>query len=420
MSDRESSHEDHFCIVPFVHFSSKPNGDARLCCLSTDAYVKSTGGKRMNIADHDLGAIWNSQWMKDMRLKMMGGETLPECRNCQKHEDHGKISKRTNENRKYGRLKDVLVGQAKKMGGKLKSMPIYYDLRLGNTCNLKCRICTPLSSTKWQGELSQIVGSELFSLYQEEYEASLYGMDWPKSKYFWTSFFKDVDSMEEIYISGGEPFLIKEHFELLRSLVEKKKNKDIRIRYNSNLTILPGEFIALASQFENIEIGCSFDGVAERNDWMRSPSEWSKLEANFYQLLEVLPQADISINCAVSVFNVFYLNEIYDFAEDVFARTGRKIEISLDVLNDPYYMAVQNLPASIKEKSIVRIEEYLQNKSLSKRAQKSLSQLLARLRTEKANPGAAELLAKHIKGFDEIRGQSFANVFPELKELLKC
>ena len=55
-----------FCIDPFIHLATRPLGIVKTCC-NTDMHIG-------NLNDDDLETLWNSEYMKNIRLKMLKGE----------------------------------------------------------------------------------------------------------------------------------------------------------------------------------------------------------------------------------------------------------------------------------------------------------------------------------------------------------
>ena len=83
---------DTFCALPWIHLATRPNGDVRLCCTANasgagDTDEKIVGllrkdGINLNLRDHSVGEIWNSQQMKETRLMMLRGEVPASCKKC--------------------------------------------------------------------------------------------------------------------------------------------------------------------------------------------------------------------------------------------------------------------------------------------------------------------------------------------------
>ena len=199
------------CVVPFVHLSTKPSGKVRLCCFSQD-YVKDNNGKVLHLGKESFSNIWNSPFMSNVRMRMLRGEKLEGCKNCWNEEAVGKQSKRNKENKRYlNKYKDRILS-AEKQNGYISQKPVYLDLRLGNHCNLKCRTCNPLFSSLWDKELTQHENEK-----EEIYNTSLLTEitpsinDWYQTKTMLDTIKEMSSDLERVYLSGGEPFLIKEH-----------------------------------------------------------------------------------------------------------------------------------------------------------------------------------------------------------------
>jgi MoaA/NifB/PqqE/SkfB family radical SAM enzyme len=109
----------------------------------------------------------------------------------------------------------------------------FIDFKLGNVCNLKCRICGSWSSSKWaQEELDY--GENPVAL------KNLREGGWPKrNPQFFEELKEDLKHVEYFEFTGGEPFMIQDHFKILMHCVEKGYARNIDIHYNTNGTQLP-------------------------------------------------------------------------------------------------------------------------------------------------------------------------------------
>lgn len=406
----------HFCVVPFVHFSCKPDGSPRVCCFSQNSYVLNDDGKRSHLSTQSIDEIWHSKWMNSFREKMFSQAIPPECRFCHNEEAAGKTSKRQSENRKYLENSKEIISNAKNHNGKINSPPIYFDLRLGNLCNLKCRTCNPLFSSAWAREVEAHPTNAVLQSYQSTLDQARLSESWHKSPDFWEQFHSIAGSIEEIYLTGGEPMLIKEHFSLLKFFTENDYAKNIYLRYNTNLTLLPEEFLKLAPSFKKISLSCSIDALREKNDWLRSPSKWSVIEENFNKTLLLPENVNIDINCTVSIFNVFYFDELFLFFKDIAHRTGRKVEVFPDILHEPEFMQLHLLPDGLKTQAKEKLMSLLGRSDLNSSEKKNISSLVKLLEVQNTNQ--ADLLNQlkdHIVALDKIRNEKFEMVFPELQ-----
>ena len=87
-----------FCMAPWTHTYISPQSERRMCCASREEHMmqrqyidasndKSTGKYKEvgTIEDYkpvSLEEHWNSPYMKDIRKKLMAGETIPQCAVC--------------------------------------------------------------------------------------------------------------------------------------------------------------------------------------------------------------------------------------------------------------------------------------------------------------------------------------------------
>ena len=77
-----------------------------------------------------LQKTWNSDYMKQARLKMKNGEVLEACTKCVEQEARGYKSMRNDHNEEENLEK---VNE----DGSMDTMPNSMELHFGNVCNLK-------------------------------------------------------------------------------------------------------------------------------------------------------------------------------------------------------------------------------------------------------------------------------------------
>ena len=112
---------DKYCVLPFMHLQVKPNQQYKPCCRFK---VRSHPElMKFNANKHTPGEVLNSDEWKELRNKMLSGESIEGCSRCYSEEDRNVSSMRIGANYKYGFQEDV----------KLK----YIEVSFGNFCNLK-------------------------------------------------------------------------------------------------------------------------------------------------------------------------------------------------------------------------------------------------------------------------------------------
>ena len=209
------------CILPWISIETTPLGNVRPCCLYRDELPD------IDLKTHTLQEAFDSKAMRDLRRSFRRGEKPDGCRNCWREEDAGKKSKREYMLEKF---KDEPVDYSTNSGNDL----VFIDLKLGNICNLKCRICGSWSSSTFAAEEVRFEGRDSFH-YQMLKDGA-----WPRrNQKFWTEIDKLMEQIRYLEFTGGEPFMIQEHFDLLQRMVDQGIASNVEIHYNTNGTQFP-------------------------------------------------------------------------------------------------------------------------------------------------------------------------------------
>ena len=127
-----------FCVYPWVHQMIETDGDVKLCCIAETPTSKETG-KHMNINRNKLSELWNDPYMQDIRRRMLEGKQVKDCGQCYRKEREGERSMRQVINPTW---------EIESPTTTVETMPRYLDLRFGNLCNLRCRMCTGMYSSE--------------------------------------------------------------------------------------------------------------------------------------------------------------------------------------------------------------------------------------------------------------------------------
>jgi len=380
---------DSFCILPWVHLHADTSGKIKSCCNANITFG--------NLSTHSWEEIWKGEKAEAFREKLISGEKDKRCSNCFNVEASGKKSIRQISNEKY---KDYIDAFPEK--------PIYLDIRFSNICNFKCRTCWHGASSKWFEDakvLKNTAGKEaIISLEQ-------------KSPGFIDDIIELIPDMEEIYFAGGEPFLMKEHFEIINALI-KAKNFDIKVRYNTNLSTFKYKESALfdsLKKFSDITFGISVDGIHAKGEYIRKGQNWEDLITNCFRLKNEIPQAKLEIHPTVSVFNILEIGSIHQY----FVNEGiiKINDIYLNFLERPDYYNVKILTKEAKSTITLTLEkhiEWIEGKSGDAEQFINLIDYLIKEDWSHKIP----FFLNETNKLDKIREESFARSFPELNHLL--
>ena len=355
-----------FCPLPWIHLATRPNGDVRVCCTANasgagitdekEAGLVKEDGVAMNLRDHTIEEVFNSSHMRRTRLQMIKGEVPVSCRKCFAEEEKGITSKRQWETREWATRLDLqkLVKQTKEDGTVPVNVP-YFDLRLGNLCQLKCIMCSPHDSSSWIKEWKlqypQYKNEELVKDqgWNEEFDYT-----WYKKGSFIESMKGQVENIQELYFAGGEPLLIPEHYKILEFLVEEGFAKDVNLRYNSNGLELPDKLFELWQHFKEVRFNFSIDAYGQRNNYIRYPSQWEDVAKNLKRLDEnTRDNTVINIACAVQLLNAGYIDELAEWKMDQgFSKINPSMFgggiIGTHLVYLPSYLNVRVLPQKAK------------------------------------------------------------------------
>ena len=340
-----------FCVMPWNSIATNASGNYRVCCNSKPGknFIKTKDQKDAKIFRVKPSEIWNSDTYKNLRKQMLDGVQPDMCERCFKEEATGIKSARQNWNDKwYDKDKEYTVES---------SLDIeYVDLRLGNLCNLKCRMCNPYSSNQWIDEWNTVVTTAKlvpdFPLTLEETDR-LSNMTWPEDPRTWASIIEIAESIEEIYLTGGEPTLAIEQYKLFDILIEKGLSKKIKLKYNTNLTNIPKKMIEYWSHFRTVQLNASIDAHGALNRYIRYPTGWSSVEKNIDKFLS-MPNVQVQIHCTVQMYNILNLKELFDWIK---AKTD--LTPYLNILNHPVCLNIQTLPLELKKLAEERLVNYL-------------------------------------------------------------
>jgi glutamate-1-semialdehyde 2,1-aminomutase len=234
---------------------------------------------------------------------------------------------------------------------------------------------------------------------------------WPRNNpVFWKEIAAVADQIRYIEFTGGEPFLIREHFELLSSLVSAGLAQNIEIHYNTNGTQFPVDAQSIWQYFKLVEIAVSIDDVGTRFEYQRTNAIWAEVTANierFKELRRNHSNIRLQFCSTVNAFNVYYLKELADF---VYAQDFDFVYWNM--LHEPYYYSIATLPESAKQ----AVAEHLRSAMVTDNIRKEFEQIIEFMMRGASLDGFN--LRRELANLDRRRGQNLAHVEPEFAGLI--
>jgi hypothetical protein len=343
------------------------------CCLST---------KQVEFADPV--EIWNSENLKALRQQNNDGIWDKECWECERLENSGRTSFRTDMINTFGVNYNL-------------SGPQRIDLLFDRSCNLACVTCGPESSTLWEKQLrdnrlpvKQYINDPDSNL--EQISNMLQSMD--------------LSNLGIVQMCGGETLLGNTYWraaEIIAKLVPDAKNKVILGFQTNGTQPIDEKHYKTIEKFKLVRFLVSIDGIHDRFEYLRWPATWNQVIDNIMSLRETVPvNTMFYVQEVTSCLNMFYYNEVRDWASKNFS-TNR--------LGDPTGHA--NQLAIHKHLDINNIT----NEYADAIKNTEMFQLLKPNWTE--NPDAVIKMLAELDKFDTIRNQNWRKTFPEVAEFYR-
>jgi hypothetical protein len=441
-----------FCALPWIHLATRPNGDARLCCVTnasgaasgdhTVGLVKNVNGTPANFGRDLPLEAFNNEYMQSVRKTMLAGEVPASCTKCFEEESNGVFSKRMWE--MYEWIEEGLdIEQLAKDTAEDGTIPVkvpYWDLRLGHTCNLKCIMCSPHDSSRWvqdHKQLTSITKSPII-LKQVEWDAKEFDNYWYEKPEFWDQVYSQIPHIKQLYFAGGEPLMIKEHRKFLEEIIRRGYSKQISLRYNSNGVLIDQNMIDIWTEFKQVRYAFSIDDVDQRNHYIRYPAEWSDIERALTMLDKTPAHIHTSIACAVQALNI---KNVTNFAKWKLEQGYEKINkfkfedfesgggiINMHLLYIPTFLSARILPKEDKQQVREQFmdfkdwlwKNYRQDDNFWQVNPYGWKRYEAILKFVEAQDHTHLLpdFQEYIRNMDRIRGTDSKSIFPDLAHLL--
>ncbi len=392
-----------FCILPWVSLEASPIGTVRPCCLADDELTDDNGNK-FSLLTADFADVQNSRAMTQLREEFLAGKKPQTCRKCWNEERAGRTSKRmhTLDRMKHMGISSEWTTAARPL--------MFLDLKLGNICNLKCRICGSWSS-------SQFATEELNDLHPDQNKKQTYAYQmlragsWPRENaQFWSQIDQHLADIRYIEFTGGEPFMIQEHFDMLQGIVDRGIADQVEIHYNTNGTQWPEQAQDIWRHFKTVEIAFSIDDLGARFEYQRTNAVWAEVLDNlskFRTLREQYPNIQLQCCSTVNVFNVRYIDELarwitvqgFDF-------------VYWNMMHDAWYFSIATLPDTAK----AAIAEHLRSADVPEQYRGEFDRIIDFMNRGASTDGF--MLRMKVADLDRKREQNLRDIEPELADLI--
>jgi MoaA/NifB/PqqE/SkfB family radical SAM enzyme len=435
---------DTFCPIPWIFQAVRANGDIRVCCQANvtknKGVIRKEDGTAYNAGVDVLQDARNADFMKDIRANMLTGKWSEECGRCRSEEENGLNSRRQYEQQNWPQFTLEKAQQQTDLDGSIdiEETPVeYYDLRFGNFCNLKCRMCGPTDSDAWYDDWIKLTGKNTFKDTSGEVEIKMVGnklcaseFDWPSHEPFWEQLEANAHNIKHVYFAGGEPMLIERHYDFLERCIENGSAKNMIVEYNTNMSTLPSRVLKLWESFKQVRVGASVDGMGSVLEYQRHPAKWNKILKNLH-LLDNSPSNIMGwLAFTVTAYNVNHMIEFmkWKLTDSKFKKinsTKKRPIITHHVAHHPKHLNIRVLPNDMKEEILVKFDEFLSwcqdqdlpantlNKAIDIR-----NSVVKYMTSESYYDTHWNEFLKYTQDLDRIRGESLLDIEPMFSEYI--
>ena len=327
-----------FCIMPWVGVATDVTGGLHPCCWmelnKEDVYTE------------DFAEYKKSEYLNKYKKDFLNGAWPDACARCKINEERGNGSKRIRENFQYN-----------KKNGDWNNLPEEFsviDIRLSNVCNLGCISCSPKSSSYIKQEVEKHGLDKFPKKTQVHYhEFATRNLINPYTDKNVSDLTDMIDKDARIYITGGEPSLVKKAKDLLLTLRDKGLNESVHLEFNSNFQALNQTWIDILKYFKG-EMWPSLDGVSDVAEYARYPSSWKRVDTNLQVFKNQCQNWRIRIMPTISILSIFGLKDLYDYTYNTLAtpeevKNGRVRLTPNNRLYEPKWLDIRNLPKQLKD-----------------------------------------------------------------------
>ena len=256
------------------------------CCLFENKPTESFPVNEINFTDFNKNFISNIE-------SVMETSWHPGCKSCEVDEQEGFKSIR----KKFNQI----------LTGKEKSIE-YIEVFFSNQCNLACKMCSPMHSSK----LQQLI--ELNPHLQKWYGNS----EIKSNNYNLESIFKDVDltNLKTVNFIGGEPFISSDLDNFLDFLETKNLTKKLTCSIYTNGTFFPVKFLDKLKKFKAVIILISVDGVGSLANYIRTGFEWETIHKTIDVWIDFKkdnPNIYLKLTHTLQAYNIHQFDSVAEF-----------------------------------------------------------------------------------------------------------
>ena len=228
-------------------------------------------------------------------------------------------------------------------------------------------------------------------------------------------------NLQWVALRGGEPLYDERCLALLQWFVDSGLSENIMLDISTNETVYNENFRELFKKFKRVDLLVSIEGTDDLYSIIRGGKyTWEDLNKNIEKFYDI-PNLDMVFAVTVMSTNIFNLDEVWNW----FAKYhNKRASIAMtNVVVDPAYLNIANLPAELKQKALDKISS-IPSETLWPAGsyhnetggyQTGIDDIRKGLTHAEQDPKQWEYFIKYTKDLDRLRSTDTFKFIPEME-----
>jgi glutamate-1-semialdehyde 2,1-aminomutase len=188
--------------------------------------------------------------------------------------------------------------------------------------------------------------------------------------------------------------------EFLDLLVELGRT-DVRLQFTTNFTRVSDRMIQRLTQFKNLELIISLEGVGAMNDYLRYPSQWAEIEHNVQRVRAQGLVRVAHIHHVLQHTSAYALPALVEWCQENLMR------LTLTYVQGNPCLTPESIPPADLAAFVV----WARAKNPGLRWTHQIKTAVARLATTQFDPGLHQQFRQYVQALDQSRGTCYDDVF---------
>jgi MoaA/NifB/PqqE/SkfB family radical SAM enzyme len=388
-------HSKSWCPLPFNAISFHPTGALTRCMMS-------------NIP---MGESFDSVQMQQLRQDMLDGKWDKEgCISCWKKEEQGNISQRQKwlQRNPQDFKSPEGYNNPQLTGNPINHMFVNYS----NICNFKCRMCGPNYSNSLIPEHKHLHSIGLGKQVKVE---SI------KNRNFINDYLKNnpnsLDNVNSIWITGGEPLMDDNCYELIDILDDYDKSWETDMVITTNGSKVDLDKLQKFDNLKFFELVLSLDTPGSMFEYMRSAGifTWEQMKKLIDDLAHFKKENSswfhMCFNASIQAYNFDTVLEFDKICRDANALNNTRMLIF------PEHFRLDVLPLEMRQAELRKIKDYTVA-AYDPRFQRTFTDICNSMAKPQASNEIVDKFKQITKAQDTYRGMHITDYHTQLAEFI--